>query len=62
MAARLWRPAAILYSVVGTCWRIGLDPLAYLRDVLRRLPSLPASRLDDLLPGRWAHGSVDVSV
>jgi transposase len=48
------RSAAILYSVVGTCRRIGLDPLAYLRDVLRRLPSLPASRLDDLLPGRWA--------
>jgi transposase len=52
------RSAAILYSVVGTCRRIGLDPLAYLRDVLRRLPSLPDSRLDDLLPGRWAPGLV----
>jgi hypothetical protein len=50
------RSAAILYSVVGTCRRIGLDPFAYPRDVLRRLPSLPASRLDDLLLGRWAHG------
>jgi hypothetical protein len=49
------RSAAILYSVVGTCRRLGLDPLAYLRDVLRRLPLQPASRLDDLLPGRWAH-------
>jgi transposase len=46
------RSAAILYSVVGTCRRIGLDPLSYLRDVLQRLPSLPACRLDDLLPSR----------
>jgi hypothetical protein len=45
------RSAAVLYSVVGTCRRLGLDPLAYLRDVLRRLSSLRASRLDDLLAG-----------
>jgi hypothetical protein len=31
----------------------GCDPHAYLRDVLERLPSHPASRIDDLLPHRW---------
>jgi transposase len=50
------RSAAVLYSVVGTCRRVGLDPFAYLRDVLTRLPSLPVDRLDELLPARRAAG------
>jgi hypothetical protein len=48
------RSAAILYPVVGTCRRIGLDPLSCLRDVLPRLPTLPARRLTESLPDRWA--------
>lgn len=44
------RAAAVLYSVVGTCRRLGHDPLAYLRDVFTRLRSVPPDRLDDLLP------------
>ena len=50
------RSAATLYSVVGTCRRLGRDAFAYLRDVFGRLPSLPAGRLDELLPDRWATG------
>lgn len=46
--------AAVLYSVAGTCRRLGLDPFAYLRDALRRIPALPMGRLDELLPDRWA--------
>ena len=49
------RLAAVLYSVVGTCRRLGLDPWAYLRDVLARFPSCPAARLDALPPGQCAH-------
>jgi hypothetical protein len=30
-----------------------LDPWAYLRDVLERLPTQPASRIRELLPHRW---------
>jgi hypothetical protein len=47
------RSAAVLYSAAGTCRRLGLDPFAYLRDAFARLPSLPAGRLDELLPDRW---------
>jgi hypothetical protein len=43
------RSVAILYSVVGTCRRLGLDPFAYL-DVFNRLPSRVAVHPDDLLP------------
>ena len=48
------RTAAILYSMVGTCKRLGIDPWTYLRDVLTRLPELPADRLPDLLTNVWA--------
>ncbi|EKV25860.1 Mobile element protein [Caenispirillum salinarum AK4] len=49
--------AAIIYSVVETCRLNGIDPLAWLRDVLARLPTHDADRLDDLLPGAWAPAS-----
>jgi transposase len=31
----------------------GLDPYRYLKDVLERIPTQPASRLGELLPHRW---------
>jgi hypothetical protein len=47
--------SAILYSVIVSCLRHGIDPLAYLRDVLTRLPSMTNhDDLTPLLPSRWA--------
>jgi hypothetical protein len=40
--------SAIIYSLVVSCQRHGKDPLAYLRDVLQRLPSM--TNQDDLTP------------
>lgn len=31
----------------------GHDPYAYLEDVLKRLPTQPASRVQELLPHPW---------
>lgn len=31
----------------------GLDPYAYMHNVLERLPTQPASRIEELLPQRW---------
>lgn len=33
------------------------DPYAYLRYVLKRLPTQPASRIAELLPHRWSPSS-----
>ena len=45
--------------MIGTCKYYDIDPFAYLRDVLRRLPADPQGRLDELLPDAWfaAHPS-----
>jgi transposase len=45
--------AAVLFSFTSTCHRLGVEPWAYLQDVLTRLPSLPAQRRAELLPDRW---------
>jgi transposase len=45
--------AAILMSLCTTCKGLGIDPQAYLRDVLGRISTHPAKRIDELLPDRW---------
>lgn len=45
--------AAVLFSFTSTCHRLGIEPWAYLQDVLSRLPATPAERLGELLPDRW---------
>lgn len=49
--------AAVLYSVVGTCKHLGIDPFAYLRDALPGLFTLgekpTTEQLSDWLPDRW---------
>jgi transposase len=48
--------AASVYSLVLSCYRLGMDPWAYFRDVLPKLGDtrFPASRLAELLPESWA--------
>jgi transposase len=50
---RAGKRAAAVMSLVHSARINGHDPYAYLRDVLERLPTHPASRVTDLLPHRW---------
>ena len=45
--------AAVVMSLVQSAKLNGLDPWAYLRDVLARIHTHPSHRLDELLPHRW---------
>ena len=42
-----------LYSLIATCEANGVNPTEYLADVLIRIQTHPASRIDQLLPHRW---------
>ncbi len=46
--------SAILYTIVECCRRRGIDPFAYLRDILTRLPSATNWQIADLTPEAWA--------
>ena len=45
--------AAAMMSLLQSAKLNGHEPLAYLTDVLTRLPSYPNNRIEDLLPHRW---------
>ena len=51
---RAGKRAAAVMSLVHSARLNGHDPYAYLRDVLERLPTQPASRTAELLPHRWS--------
>jgi hypothetical protein len=53
--------AAVLFSFTSTCQRLGVEPWAYLQDVLTLLTTTPAGQLGDLLPDQWraAPGATD---
>jgi transposase len=44
---------ASLFSLIATCEANGINPYAYLKDVLIRVQAHPAARIDELLPHRW---------
>jgi hypothetical protein len=46
--------AATIYSLIGTAKLNGIDPEAYLRDVLTCIADHPINRIDDLLPWNLA--------
>jgi transposase len=46
--------SAILYTIVECCRRRGIDPSAYLRDILTRLPNSTNWQIKDLTPEAWA--------
>jgi transposase len=47
------RRAAIVYSLIASCAALKIEPYAYLRDVLERLPSCSPANLPLLTPKAW---------
>lgn len=47
------RRAAVLYTLAQGCKLAGVDPFRYFKDVLLRVATHPASRVDELTPAGW---------
>jgi transposase len=47
-----WR-SAVIYSIIVSCQRRGIDQWQYLSDVLTRIPGMHQSEISSLLPANW---------
>jgi transposase len=45
--------SAVIYSLLASCKACQINPLAYLSDVLDKLPARKVNNIDDLLPWNW---------
>ncbi len=45
--------AALVYSLIETCRQHGIEPFAYFRDVLERIPLVAQDRIGELTPWAW---------
>ena len=55
-----WR-SAVVYSVLHSARRRGLNPQTYLTDLLARLRVIKITEINQLLPGQWKSSSVNTS-
>jgi transposase len=46
--------AAVLYTLIQSCKLAGVEPFAYLKDILLRVASHPQARIAELTPKAWA--------
>jgi transposase len=48
-----WR-SAVIYSIITSCRSRGIDPYAYIKDVLTRLPTMTNRQIMEITPEAWA--------
>jgi len=58
--ARAGQRSAIIYTLVENCRRHGLDPYAYLREVLTRLPNMTNHQIPQVTPQAWDKARLQV--
>ena len=46
--------SAVIYSLVETCRKLGINPAEYLKEVLDALPTMQQSEVADWTPARWS--------
>lgn len=49
-----WR-SAVIYTIIQSCKAHGVEPYAYLKDVLERLPSMTNHQIPGITPRAWAN-------
>jgi len=51
--------AAIFYTILANAELNGLEPMSYLKELLKILPDYPVKKLENLLPTNWENHSIN---
>jgi transposase len=51
--------SAVIYSVLGSCRRLSINPAEYLQDLFERLPKAKTSEVKSLTPAAWLKAKRD---
>jgi transposase len=46
--------SAVIYTLLGSCRRCGLNPFDYLKDLFTRLPAAKITQIKEFTPAAWA--------
>lgn len=46
--------SAVIYTLLGSCWRHGVNPFDHLKDVFTRLPAAKITQIKEFTPAAWA--------
>ena len=46
--------SAVIYTLLGSCRRHGVNPFDYLKDLFTRLPSAKITQIKEFTPEEWA--------
>jgi transposase len=53
--------SAVIYSLLGSCRRLDINPAEYLQDVFERLPKATTSQIKSLTPAAWLKAKRDAT-
>jgi hypothetical protein len=45
----------VIYTLLGSCRRLGINPFDYLKDLFTRLPEAKITQIQDFTPAAWAN-------
>jgi hypothetical protein len=46
--------SAVIYTLLGSCRRLGINPFDYLKDLFTRLPGAKITQIKEFTPAAWA--------
>jgi len=52
----------VIYTLLGSCRRHGLNPFDYLKDLFTRLPSAKIAQIKEFTPAAWARAKAKEKV
>jgi hypothetical protein len=51
--------SVVIYTLLGSCRRHGVNPFDYLKDLFTRLPTAKIAKIQQFTPSRWARAKAN---